>query len=206
MTEEEAKRGLADLGVSRETYARLEQYVDLLDEWRKKMNLIGPREMDRIWARHVYDSAQLIAHVSQDQTVIDIGSGAGFPGLVLACSAADGTGHVTMIESVGKKCAFLSTVISAMYLPGSAQNVRVEAVDAGRVDFITARAMAPLPKLLSYSAPWIGKGATGLFFKGGHWREELTQAQEYWNLAYEAIPSRTSDDGVILKIMEASRV
>lgn len=206
MTESEAKRALDALGVSRETKSRLERYVRLLDQWRQRMNLIGPKEIAHIWDRHVLDSAQLFCIIGQDAQTLDIGSGAGFPGLVLACAAAEGDGHVTMVESVSKKCAFLSAVISDLQLPASVSNKRIEALDVEAVDFVTARALAPLPRLLDYAGPWIGKGATGLFFKGEHWREELTQAQECWNLAYEAIPSRTHETGVILKIMEATRV
>ncbi|WP_084396304.1 16S rRNA (guanine(527)-N(7))-methyltransferase RsmG [Henriciella aquimarina] len=206
MTENEARQALADLDVSRETLDRLERLVALLDEWRQRMNLIGPREMDQIWARHVFDSAQLIPLVTRQSRILDIGSGAGFPGLVLACHVAEGDGSVILLESVGKKCAFLSAAISELALPAKVLNKRIESVEAGTVDFVTARALAPLRKLLDYSAPWLLRGATGLFFKGEHWREELTEASEYWNLAYEAIPSRTSETGVILKIMEAQRV
>ncbi|MEQ8558028.1 MAG: 16S rRNA (guanine(527)-N(7))-methyltransferase RsmG [Henriciella sp.] len=206
MTEDEAKDALSALGVSRETQLRLERYVSMLGEWRQRMNLIGPREMDQIWARHVYDSAQLLPLMGHGSRIVDIGSGAGFPGIVLACEAVGGDGDVSMVESVGKKCAFLSAVISELGLPARAINKRIEAVNGERADFITARALAPLSKLISYAAPWIDRGATALFFKGEHWREELTQAQEYWTLAYEAIPSRTSETGVILKIMEVKRV
>lgn len=206
MTEHEAKQALAALDVSRETLERLEAFVIELDAWRKRMNLIGPKEMAQIWTRHVYDSAQLLPLTGRDARIFDIGSGAGFPGLVLACATASGRGHVTMAESVGKKCAFLAAVISGLELPARVLNARIETIPAESADFITARALAPLPRLIGYAAPWIGKGATALFFKGASWREELTQAQECWNLAYEAIPSRTSEDGVILKIMEAQRV
>ena len=206
MTEDDARRALSDLDVSRETLSRIERVVDLLAEWRKKLNLVGPREMEHVWARHVLDSAQLLPIVGHAPNILDIGSGAGFPGLILACDCVDTDGHVAMVESVGKKCAFLSTVIADLSLPARVHNKRVEALDPAPVDFVTARALAPLPKLLSYTAPWIGAGATGLFFKGEHWRDELTDAQEYWTLAYETIPSVTSETGVILKIMEAKRV
>ena len=206
MREKQAKDALQALGVSRETEARLERYITLLDDWRRRMNLIGPKEMDHIWSRHVLDCAQLMPMTGPDARILDLGSGAGFPGLVLACAAGDAGGHVTMVESVGKKCAFLNAVISDLRLPARVANKRIEALPVGTVDFVTARALAPLVRLLDYSAPWIGKGATAFFFKGEHWREELTQAQECWNLAYEAIPSRTNETGVILKIMEVTRV
>lgn len=197
---------LQDYGVSRETFERLDAYVSLLDEWRQQMNLIGPKEMDHIWTRHVIDCAQLLPHIPSDARITDIGSGAGFPGLVLACAAADGNGHVTMVESTGKKCAFLQAVISELKLPARVVNRRIEDAPSERVDFITARALAPLPRLVPYAYPWLSRGATGLFFKGERWQEELTDAAECWSLRHEAIPSRTSAQGVILKIEEAHRV
>ena len=206
MSETAAREGLGELGVSRETLERLDRYVSLLDEWRQKLNLVGPKEMDHVWARHVYDSAQLIPLIKPGSSIIDIGSGAGFPGLVLAAQAAETGGTVRMVESVGKKCAFLSTVISELGLPARAISGRIESLEPDSVGYITARALAPLPKLIGYAAPWIDRGATALFFKGSSWREELTAAQEYWTLAYEAIPSRTNETGIILEIKEAKRV
>ncbi|MEQ9315607.1 MAG: 16S rRNA (guanine(527)-N(7))-methyltransferase RsmG, partial [Henriciella sp.] len=192
--------------VSRETLGLLEGYIATLNDWRSRINLIGPREFDQIWARHVYDSAQLIPLVGDGAQVVDLGSGAGFPGLVLGCHAKTNGTAVTLVESVGKKCAFLADVTSKLQLPVRIENRRVESIKAESADFVTARAFAPLPKLLDYAEPWLKRGATGLFFKGERWREELTEAQECWILAYEAIPSRTSETGVILKITEAKRV
>jgi len=197
---------LSQLDVSRETFDRLERLVALLDEWRQRMNLIGPREMEQIWTRHIIDSAQLIALTGHESRIVDIGSGAGFPGLVLACEAATRGGDVTMVESTAKKCAFLQTVIADLKLPAKVINARIESAPPERVDFITARALAPLPRLLSYAYPWISRGATGLFFKGERWQEELTDASDYWTLRHEAIPSRTNPAGIILKIEEAHRV
>ena len=197
---------LIDAGVSRETLPLLEGYVRLLDDWRQRMNLVGPREMDTIWERHVLDSAQMAGLTTAESRIVDIGSGAGFPGLVLACEAKTRGGDVTMVETTGKKCAFLQAVISELSLPAKVVQSRIENAKAERVDFITARALAPLPKLLGYANPWMSKGATALFFKGERWQEELTDASDYWTLRHEAIPSRTSERGVILKIEEAHRV
>lgn len=199
-------RELDTLNVSRETLADLEQFIDLLADWSGRINLVGPNELSQIWTRHVLDSAQLLPMLRPNARVIDFGSGAGFPGLVLACHVKHAGGQVSMVESVGKKCAFLSDVITKLHLPARVLNKRVEALEAETFDFVTARAFSPLPKLLDYAEPWLMRGATGLFFKGERWQEELTQAQEYWTLAYEAIPSRTSQTGVILKIKEARRV
>lgn len=206
MTEEEAKSAISELNVSRETLELLEGFISILNDWRSRINLIGPKEFDQIWARHVYDSAQLLPMVEARARVIDLGSGAGFPGLVLGCHAKSGGGEVTLVESVGKKCAFLADVTSKLQLPVRIENRRVESIRPQKVDFVTARAFAPLPRLLDYAEPWLRGGATGLFFKGERWREELTQAEECWTLAYKAIPSRTSETGVILKITEATRV
>lgn len=206
MQDENTRDALSDLGVSRETLARLEGFISLLDVWRQKMNLVGPREMAQIWPRHVVDSAQLLPLTRPDARITDIGSGAGFPGLVLACAAAEGGGFVTMVESTGKKCAFLQAVVSELQLPARVINRRIEDAPADSVDFITARALAPLPRLLDYASPWLSRGATGLFFKGERWQEELSDAAQSWRLRSEAIPSRTSEHGVILKIKEAHRV
>ncbi|WP_233355805.1 16S rRNA (guanine(527)-N(7))-methyltransferase RsmG [Henriciella litoralis] len=201
-----AENELSELGVSRETFDLLERYVSLLDDWRQRMNLIGPKEMDHIWTRHISDCAQLIPLIGHEKRIVDVGSGAGLPGLVLGCHAATTGGHVTLIESTGKKCAFLREVSTLLDLPVSVQNVRIESAKAESVDFITARALAPLPRLLDYTNPWLSQGATGLFFKGERWQQELTDAADCWTLSHETIPSRSSDTGVILKIEEAHRV
>ena len=195
---------LADFDVSRETLARLDDVIATLDDWRTRSNLIGPKEWPHIWTRHVGDCFQLVAHVGSDARIVDLGSGAGFPGLILA--AAQESGHVTMIESVGKKCAFLRAAIEAAALPARVVQGRVESSKAEEVDFVTARAFAPLPKLLEYAAPWLKKGATGLFLKGERWKDELTEALKVWNFAYEAIPSRDGGSGVILVVKELTRV
>ena len=180
---------LAAHDVSRETQERLDHVIDTLDAWRVKSNLIGPREWPPIWQRHVWDC---------------LGSGAGFPGLVIA--AARPKGHVTMIESVGKKAAFLRAAITAGFLSADVVQGRVELVGTGAADLVTARAFAPLPRLLDYAAPWMKKGATGLFLKGERWEEELTEARQRWSFAYEAIPSQSGGAGVVLIIRELQGV
>ena len=168
-----------------------------------RSNLIGPKEWPQIWTRHVGDSVQLLDRIPDTARVVDLGSGAGFPGLILA--AARPAGHVTMIESVGKKCAFLRAAIKAADLPAEVHQGRVEAAPPIAAAYVTARAFAPLPELLDYAAPWLRKGATGVFPKGERWKEELTAAQQRWNFAYQAIPSRSGGSGVILIVREAAR-
>lgn len=194
---------LAANDVSRETLDRLDAVIATLDDWRIRSNLIGPKEWPVIWTRHVADCFQLLDHIPDDAKVVDLGSGAGFPGLIIA--AARPNGHVTMIESVGKKCAFLRAAIESAGLPASVRQERVEAVPYFPVDFVTARAFAPLPKLLDYAAPWMKRGATGLFLKGERWNEELTEAGQTWNFAHEAIPNRAGGSGKLLIVRELCR-
>ena len=194
---------LAANDVSRETLDRLDQVIATLDVWRQKSNLIGPKEWPQIWTRHVGDSWQLLDHIPETARVVDLGSGAGLPGLMIA--AARPSGHVTMVESVGKKCAFLRAAIDAAGLPASVHQGRVEAAPPISAEFVTARAFAPMPELLDYAAPWLRKGAVGVFPKGERWKEELTAARQRWNFAYEAIQSRSGGSGVILIVREVSR-
>ncbi len=191
--------------VSRETLERLQIIVGELDAWRRKTNLIGPSEFGRVWRRHVLDSIQLHPHVPASGHTIDLGSGSGFPALILAACATGTAAKFSLVESVGKKCAFLRAAIEAANLPAKVIQGRVEAIKPVQADCITARAFAPLPKLINYAAPWFENGAHGVIPKGRRWEEELTDALESWRFAYEAIPS-VSGDGAILKISEVSRV
>jgi 16S rRNA (guanine527-N7)-methyltransferase len=186
--------------VSRETLVRLDAYIDTLDAWRMRSNLIGPNEWPQIWTRHVADSWQLLRFIDPKASVVDLGSGAGFPGLVIA--AARPEARITLIESVGKKCAFLRAAIEAGAFDVTVLAERVEAVAVTNADIVTARAFAPLPKLLEYAAPWLENGAMGLFPKGERWKEELTAAQESWRFAYEAVENRSGGSGVILIVKE----
>lgn len=196
----------AHISVSRETVEKLEWLVDALGLWRRSINLIGPREYEGVWRRHVLDSIQLARHVPAKGAIVDMGSGGGFPALVLAiCMAPDGQ-CVHMVESVGKKCAYLRHVVRSLSLNAEIHHMRIQNFQLSNVGCITARAFAPLCDLLSHSAPWTSQGAMALFPKGENWQEELTLAQNCWRFAYEAIPSLTHADGVILKISEVSRV
>ncbi len=191
--------------VSRETLDRLRVIVGELDAWRRKTNLIGPSEFGRVWRRHILDSIQLLPYIPAAGKTVDLGSGSGFPALVLAAGVSDPDAEITMIESVGKKCAFLRAAIAAANLPAKVIQGRVESIKHADAQCVTARAFAPLPKLIEYAEPWFSKGAYGVIPKGRRWQEELTDAKESWRFAYEAIPS-VSGDGAILKISEVSRV
>lgn len=192
--------------VSRETLERLEAVIGCLGEWRTRMNLIGPAEWDFIWRRHVADSLRIWPLLSGNNRIVDLGSGGGFPGLPMACVlTSEGSGHVTMIETVGKKASFLRAAIEAADLNATVRQARVENCGDIDADIITARAFAPLPKLLDYAEPWFKKSALGLFHKGERWKEELTAASLTWTFASEAIQGNDGGTGIILKVSEVSR-
>lgn len=195
---------VADFNVSRETKLALITIIEELHDWRTRMNLIGPAEAQQVWRRHVYDSLQLSTHLEASGDILDLGSGAGFPALILAALAKTQGGHVTIIESVGKKCAFLRHTAAQAGLPVSVLNQRVERTEGLAPDYVTARAFAPLPKLLDYAEKWLSAGSVGVFPKGRKWQEELTRASDCWTFSHEVIPSQ-SGDGVILKIWEVAR-
>ena len=190
--------------VSRETLARIDAVIAELDAWRLRVNLIGPREWPMIWHRHVADGLQLVPLLGNARRVVDLGSGAGFPGLVLAAALPEES-HVTLVESIGKKCAFLRAAIQAAGLPARVEQARIESVPLTSVDVVTARALAPLPKLLELSAKWLESGAFGVFPKGETLEEELTAARQKWTFKAEVIPSRTSPTGQILTVSEVKK-
>jgi 16S rRNA (guanine527-N7)-methyltransferase len=196
-------------GVSRETLDGFERWRTLLVETSAHTNLVSRNTLDSFWERHAMDSYQLLQHVPAGVTrIADLGAGAGFPGIALALGLRDRgqATRVVMIDSVGKKVAFLKKVIAELDLDAEARSVRVETLDpAEGFDLVTARAFAPLNKLLGYAAPLLKNGAEGLFFKGRQYRDELTEARKSWTFIHEVIPSQTSD-GVILRIKEVERV
>jgi 16S rRNA (guanine527-N7)-methyltransferase len=167
------------LGLSDAAIARLEIYRALLADWSNRMNLIGPKELDLYWSRHVLDSAQLVRLAPDAKAWVDLGSGAGFPGLVIACIVADTPGaSVHLVESTAKKCAFLSAVTEEAGLPAQIFNSRIEDFGAGEgpYDVVTARALAPLNRLIGYAKPILDRGAQGLFHKGADFDAELAVA------------------------------
>ncbi len=193
------------IDVSRETFDRIGVVLSCLDDWGTRMNLMGPKERVHIWRRHVLDSLQLLPLLPPDARIVDLGSGGGFPALPLACALSETGGHITMVETVGKKARFLKAAIDAAGLNASVRQGRVENVCDIAADYVTARALAPLPKLLDYAAPWLLGGGIGLFHKGVRWKEELTAAAAKWTFASEAIPGMGDGAGIILKVAEVSR-
>ena len=196
-----------DSDVSRETLADYQAWHGLLMKWNRKINLVSPTAMDDFWRRHALDSWQIWPHVPETASkFIDLGSGAGFPGLAMAigCKARE-QGDVTLVESAGKKTTFLRTVIRELSLPAFASSERAEKIDPEPHDIITARAFAPLPRLFSYAQPFWGEGTIGLFLKGEAVSEELTKASKEWTYDVEIIPSQSNVTGCLLKITELRR-
>ena len=201
-----------DLGfpVSRETIARLDIHLRLLGEWSERMNLVGPREIEAFWQRHALDSAQLAALAPGAKSWVDLGSGAGFPGLVIAAFLAERPGAgIHLVESTGKKAAFLRAVAEGAGLPVTVFNERIEAFGAGRgaYEVVTARALAPLPRLMAYAKPILDRGATGLFHKGADLDAELAAANDALKggaFRADVLESLSDPRGRILRITKAA--
>jgi 16S rRNA (guanine527-N7)-methyltransferase len=194
--------------VSRETLARLDGLVAALDRWSSAINLVARGTLADTWRRHILDSAQLIDLApSAAETWVDLGSGAGFPGLVVAAIAREERPglSVTLVESDARKSAFLREAIRATGAPASVRTQRIEADAPQPADVVSARALAPLPRLLDLAAPWMRPGAVALFPKGAGHRGELTSAGERWHSAVETFRSLADPDGVVLRLTEVRR-
>jgi 16S rRNA (guanine527-N7)-methyltransferase len=200
----------AALNVSQETMERLETHRRVLAEWSERMNLVGPRELEQFWGRHALDSAQLVRLAPDAKRWADLGSGAGFPGLVVAAMLADAPGvSVHLVESTGKKAAFLAAVAEAASLPVRVFNQRIEAFGAGEgpYDVVTARALAPLPRLIAYAKPILDRDAIGLFHKGADLDAELSAAREALQgggFRAEVLESLSDPRGRIVRISKAA--
>jgi 16S rRNA (guanine527-N7)-methyltransferase len=181
--------------VSRETAARLDRFVDLLLKWQRTTQLIAASTVPKLWTRHVADSLQLVDLAPKARLWTDMGSGAGFPGLVIACALADQPGAlVHLIESNNKKAAFLREAVAATGAPARIHAIRMEKfVESGEgaVEVITARAVSPLDLLVGECLPLLQAGAIGLFPKGQDVGAELTKATKSWKIAADLVPSRT---------------
>jgi 16S rRNA (guanine527-N7)-methyltransferase len=199
---------LAPYDVSRESLVKLEAYVDVLLAWQKRINLIGPSTVEDIWTRHILDAVQLLRLIpGRSHRLVELGSGAGIPGLVLAIA---GNMAAHLYESNGKKAAFLREAIRRTGADAQVHHVRLEALAENATlpsaDIVVARALAPLPLLLDYAEPFLRRGAVGLFHKGRDVDLELTAAAKYWRLTYSKHPSAIDSRGVILEVKEAIRV
>jgi 16S rRNA (guanine527-N7)-methyltransferase len=195
--------------VSRETLDRLKIYADILEKWNPRINLVSRRSLDDLWRRHMLDSIQLFKlyrpiEASWSENIwLDLGSGAGFPGLVLAIA---GVRNVHLLESDGRKCTFLREAARATGTEVTVHNSRIEAAPPLGAQIISARALAPLPRLLSWAHPHLGVGGEILLLKGQDVDVELTEAAKCWNMSVRSIPSITDGSGSILQLTEISRV
>lgn len=190
-------------GVSRETLDRLTAYADLLTKWQARINLVGPATLPDVWRRHMLDSAQLFPLLPPGVgTLADLGSGAGFPGLVLAIM---GVPHVHLIESDGRKGAFLREAARITGTAVTLHTARIESVQGLAADVVTARALAPLGQLLAYAHPLLKADGQCLFLKGKTGEDELTAASKDWNMTIERVASLSDPAALILRIKEVSR-
>jgi len=200
---------LALTPVSRETEMRLDRYVELLGEWQAKTNLVAPSTLPHLWTRHISDSLQLLTLVPDAKIWIDLGSGGGFPGVVLACALADTSGAtVHLVERNAKISAFLREALRVTGSPGMVHLSDIEdIVDrvADPIDCVTARALAPLHLLIGFAEPLVRKGAKALFLKGQDVEAELTEATRYWNIKPNLYSSRTGGQGWIVELDRIER-
>jgi len=189
-------------GVSRETFQKISAYLELLDRWRERINLIGPAEGRHLWRRHVLDSLQLLQYISaEDKSVADLGSGAGFPGLILACALADKAGAaVTLVEKSPRKSEFLRAVGKEVGLPVAVLTIRLEDAPGVLFDVVTARALAPLPKLLGFADAWLKPSGKALLMKGRDTEAELAEAREAWTFDLSTLDSQSSPEGRVLRV------
>lgn len=196
--------------VSHETWQRLEVFADLVRKWQKSINLISPATLPHLWTRHIADSLQLAFLVDSPAVWVDIGSGGGFPGLVVAAALQEKTDcHVHLVESDTRKGVFMREAARLMNVKASVHTERAEKFFTQcdkTVDVVSARALAPLAKLLELAQPALEKQATGLFPKGKDAEQELTEAQKYWNMAFHLTPSMTDPEAHIVVVKDLKRI
>ena len=186
------------LNVSRETLDKFDAYVKLLEKWQRRINLVAGSTMVDVWQRHILDSAQLARYYPPDtKKILDVGSGAGFPGLVLAIM---GDVEVDLVESDQRKAVFLSTVIRSLGLSAKVHNQRIETLPNLSPDVVTARALAPVPKLMKLIENQISTDTVCLFLKGASVEDELTDLQSYSTMVSVNHPSLSGPNGVVLEL------
>lgn len=191
--------------VSRETFSTMEQYVALLLKWNKSINLIGASTENEIWDRHILDAWQIASYLPSVKTnprLLDMGSGAGLPGMILSMLKYD----VVMVESDERKCVFLQEAIRLLGLNAQVNNCRLELLDMGKFDIITARALAPLTQLIAYAFPHLGINGQCIFPKGETYSMELSEARKQWQFSDIIYPSQCHPKSVILQLSNISSV
>lgn len=194
-------------GITPDALALVEHHLRLLHEWRERINLIGPGEGRHLWRRHVLDSLQLLDLFGKhDRTVADLGTGAGFPGVLLACALHGGAGvEVALFEKSVRKAEFLEAAIAALGVPARVVNSRIEDYSGPKFDVVTARALAPLPKLLGYADQLLKPSGKALLLKGREAMAELTLSRESWTFTVSDRASVSSSEGRVLTITSLGR-
>ncbi|MDK3017858.1 16S rRNA (guanine(527)-N(7))-methyltransferase RsmG [Pseudodonghicola flavimaris] len=198
---------LEELNVSRETLSRLETFAELLKKWNPKINLVSRASLEHLWTRHIVDSVQVFRCVRPQGQWVDMGSGGGFPGVIVAILAAEEAPElaVTLIESDQRKSAFLRTAARECGVACKVLSDRIESVPPQQADILSARALADLDALLGFAERHLKSTGTALFPKGISWGKECEQARRRWNFSAQPITSKTEPDAVILKIEGVSR-
>ena len=210
LSEAQAKDQLvSDYFVLRETIDAIELYQVLLTKWAQHINLVGPATLNHFWERHVLDSAQILHVVDPDTvSIVDIGSGAGLPGLILAKILQDQSRptDLTLIEMSAKRCGFLREATRALNVVVSIEQKKIELVKAVPVSLVTARAFAPLNKLLDHAHPWAALGARLVFLKGQDVQREIDEASTTWSFQSKVTPSSTRSNGCMVEISNLKRL
>lgn len=198
---------LTQVDVSRETLARLDGYAGLLTKWNPAINLVAPSTLGQLWTRHFLDSAQVLEIAPEGRTWVDIGTGGGFPGLIVAILAAEKRPdlRVTCIESDLRKATFLRTVARETGVKADVISKRIEQVDPLGADILSARALASLAQLLSYAERHLSPNGRALFLKGANHAAEVQEALEKWTFQADTYPSKTSSEAVILSLGDIRR-
>lgn len=208
MNEVEVNKFQERFDVSRETIDRLGRYEKLVEKWNPVINLVSKNSINNLWERHFTDSAQLFKLAGRPERWVDLGSGGGFPGLVIGCLAIDKTPglELHLVESDQRKAAFLSTVCRELDISAKIHADRIEKISSLQANVISARALASLSDLLSLSEMHKSEGATYLFPKGARWKDEIEETKDKWKFDFDPIPSITDPAAVILQISGVERV
>lgn len=189
--------------VSRETFDRLAAFERMFQKWSRRINLSASSTLDDVWSRHIMDSAQLARLAPSATSWLDLGSGGGFPGLIIAfLLAVRPGGHIDLVESSRKKAGFLQAAVGEFGLPARVHARRIEDIQAviPSPEIVTARALAPLPTLLALTSPWLSSGAAGLFHKGRDYRQEVEESLNHWSFDLLEHTSKVDPQGVVLEI------
>lgn len=190
-------------GVSRETRERLEAFAAILEKWNARINLVSPRDMPHLWERHIEDSLRLVPFIKRGTRVIDLGSGGGFPAIMIgiACDA-----EMVMVESDQRKCAFLREAARACGVKAQVIPKRIEQAEVEPAAYVTARALASLSQLLEWSVPFLLPDGKALFLKGKNLPDELTEAERCWHMQHRILDNRAASGGAIIEISDIRRV